>query len=145
MTAPVPGADAHAAALRLVAQTLGDAAADTAVLVAGVTAAWQDDVGAGWAARLELLGRELAHQAGVAGELARVADLLAGALGGAAAEATASPDRSGTSAGTWPVPRVPADGATGWALPGVRLGGTDGARASERRGPVVPTLPDPPG
>ncbi|MDN5920026.1 MAG: hypothetical protein L0I76_33830, partial [Pseudonocardia sp.] len=35
--------------------------------------------------------------------------------------------------------------AESWSLPGVRLGGTDGGRASERRGVVVPTLPDQPG
>lgn len=148
MTAPTPGVDGPATALRRVTSTLDDAVAGIAVLVAHVGVSWPDGAGAGWAARLELLGRELARQAGVAGELAQVADALAGPLGGADLESGASTDRPGTPggpAGSWPAPRVPTEGATGWSLPGVRLGGTDGARVSERRGPVVPTLPEAPG
>ncbi len=145
MTGPAPGADAHADALRRLVHTLDDAVAATVVLAADVAASWQDGEGASWAARLALLGRELARQAGVAGELVRVVEALAGALDEVGAEAG---DRTVTPAGpawTWPTSRVPAEDAAGWSLPGVRLGGTDGGRASERRGTVVPALPDPPG
>ena len=145
MTGPAPGADAHADALRRLVHTLDDAVAATVVLAADVAASWQDGEGASWAARLALLGRELARQAGVAGAGGGVAAARAGArdVGGAAAGARPAPPAG--PAWTWPTSRVPAEDAAGWSLPGVRLGGTDGGRASERRGTVVPALPDPPG
>ncbi|RZT88338.1 hypothetical protein EV383_5277 [Pseudonocardia sediminis] len=168
MTGPAP-ADRHAVALRAVLEALDDAVDGTASMAAEVAVSWRDGVGAGWAARLDLLGRELARQAGVAAELLRVVEGLAGgadtpepghgvggsavtghAVGGSAVTGPVVSGHAGDGPPTadrrgdpraWP----PSDSPQGWSLPGVRLGGTDGTRATERRGVVVPTLPDEPG
>lgn len=142
-----------------VAGELDAAVAGTAVLAAEIAASWTDRAGQGWAHRLDLVGRELDRQSGVAADLVRLVTALADEVG--------DPDEASRSDLTGPITfdapapdpgragpgpgRVDPNDGTGddagpsWSLPGPRLGGTEGGRASERRGVVVPTLPDQPG
>ncbi|MBW0105537.1 hypothetical protein [Pseudonocardia sp. KRD291] len=157
----------QAVAWRRVAEELDAAVTGTSALAAGVAEAWTDRAGQSWAQRLELVGRELDRQAGVAADLVRVVTALADGGGEPARPhggdpAPPQPDITGPIApvadavragpGAGRVPHGPTTDDTGpyWSLPdprllGPRLGGTDGGRASERRGVVVPTLPDQPG
>lgn len=171
MTAPDPMPEpADGAALleqtvlwRRVTGELDAAVAGAAVLAAEITAFWTDRAGQGWAQRLALVARELDRQAGVAADIVRLVTALADRVD--EPDLSTAPDGAGPTATDPPIAgrgltdrglAVPGSGGAGlqggtgdvadrpWTLPGVRLGGTDGARATERRGVVVPTLPDQP-
>lgn len=155
MTAPDPAGAAalyeQAAGLRRAAEELDAALAGVSALAGELSAAWSDLVGRGWAQRLDLVGRELATQADAAAELVRATtDLADGAI---EAGPPSAPER-GTSEHGVPERGTPEQGASGYPAgfgapagyrPGPRLGGTDGVRAGDRRGVVVPTMQDGPG
>lgn len=161
MPEPADGAAllGHAVLWGRVTGELDAAAAGTAALAGEIAAFWTDRAGQGWAQRLDLVARELDRQAGVAADIVRLVTALADRVGEPGS--STAPAEAGPTATDPPIARSghtgPGSGGVGppgetgevtdppWTLPGVRLGGTAGSRASERRGVVVPTLPDQPG
>lgn len=121
---------------------------DTAGLLAGirdaVADAWDDPAGHAVTARLDLVGREVHRLADEAARDAARAEDTAPAdparHGPPAHHDTAMPGRPSRSGATEPdaAGPVPAD------APGMRLPGLTGTRVTDRRGPVAPSLADPP-
>lgn len=128
-------------------RALVDRLDDTAGLLAGirdtVADAWDDPIGHAVTARLELVGREVHRLAEEAGrDVARMED-------SAPTDVTADQDPADhdTAARHGASPHGPAGsgGPSPADTPGMRLPGLTGTRVTDRRGPVAPSLTDPPG
>lgn len=119
---------------RAVAAVVDDAAARIAGLAGRIAHDWPDERGREAAERAALMHRQLARDATAVTELGRSIVAMMAAL------ATATNEEPATA---------PAGSRYGGRRPGDRnegplLGGTEGARADDARGPQIPQLPDPP-